>query len=70
MKLPYIPLTDPHTQLDAVLDFCIAWGGPLLLEHEEKKAVLMSAEYYLAQLCTPGEAEEIRRQLDEEIGGK
>lgn len=65
MNYPYIPLTNPSRQMDAVFDFCTAWDGPLLLDYTGRKVFLVPIEYYLEHLCTPGEAEEIRKQLAE-----
>ena len=64
-KHPYIPLTDPTAQMDAVFDFCTAWGEPLVLDYQGKKMVLMPFTYYLEHLCSPEEAEEIRKQIAE-----
>ena len=65
LKHPYIPLTDPPAQMDAVFDFCTAWCGPLILDYKEQKMVLMPFGYYLTKLCTPEEAEEIKKQMAE-----
>ena len=64
-KHPYIPLTDPTAQMDAVFDFCTAWGEPLVLDYQGQKMVLMPFTYYLEHLCSPEEAEEIRKQIAE-----
>lgn len=70
MNYPYIPLTDilltdTPRQMDAVVDFCTAWNGPLLLDYKGRKVFLIPIEYYLDYLSTPREAEEIRKQLAE-----
>ena len=65
LKHPYIPLTDPTAQMDAVFDFCTAWGEPLVLDYQGQKMVLMPFTYYLEHLCSPEEAEEIRKQIAE-----
>ena len=41
LKHPYIPLTDPPAQLDAVFHFCTAWGGPIILDYDNRKMVLI-----------------------------
>ena len=64
-KHPYIPLTDPTAQMDAVFDFCTAWGEPLVLDYQGQKMVLMPFTYYLEHLCSPEEAEEIQKQMAE-----
>ena len=64
-KHPYIPLTDPTAQMDAVFDFCTAWGEPLVLDYQGQKMVLMPFTYYLEHLCSPEEAEEIQKQITE-----
>ena len=64
-KHPYIPLTDPNKQMDAVFDFCTVWGEPLILDYQGQKMVLMSLSYYLEYLCSPEEAEEIKKQMAE-----
>lgn len=50
LKHPYIPLTDPPAQLDAVFHFCAAWGGPIILDYDNRKMVLMPFTYYLEHL--------------------
>ena len=47
LKHPYIPLTDPPAQLDAVFSFCTAWNGPLILDYQGQKMVLIPFDYYL-----------------------
>ena len=64
-KHPYIPLNNPEKQMDAVFDFCTAWGGPILLDYNSQKMVLIPFEYYLTKLCTPEEAKEIQKQMAE-----
>lgn len=64
-KYPYIPLTDPQKQMDAVFSFCTAWGGPIILDYDNRKMVLMPFAYYLEHLCSPEEAEEIKKQMAE-----
>ena len=64
-KHPYIPMTNPEKQLDAVFDFCTAWGDPIILDYNNQKMVLMSFTYYLEHLCSPEEAEEIQKQMAE-----
>ena len=65
LKHPYIPLTDPPAQLGAVFDFCTAWNGPIILDYNSQKMVLIPFEYYLTKLCTPEEAAEIKKQMEE-----
>lgn len=62
-KFPLIPLTAPEKQLDAVLDFCTAWNGPIELAYEGKYMMLLPFEYYLG-ICTPEEAREIQEAID------
>ena len=64
-KHPYIPLTNPEKQMDAVFDFCTAWGGPIILDYDNRKMVLMPFTYYLEHLCSPEEAAEIKKQMAE-----
>ena len=64
-KYPRIPITDPEKQMDAVLDFCTAWDGPLHLVCQGRGYLLVPFEHYLSVSCTPEEAEEIRKQLVE-----
>lgn len=64
-KHPHIPLTNPEKQMDAVFSFCTAWGEPLVLDYQGQKMVLMSFAYYLEHLCSPEEAEEIKKQMAE-----
>ena len=66
LKHPYIPLTDPPAQLDAVFHFCTAWGGPIILDYNSQKMVLMSLRVLPGPSCaTPEEAEEIQKQMAE-----
>ena len=65
LKHPYIPLTDPPAQLDAVFSFCTAWNGPLILDYQGQKMVLIPFDYYLEHLCSPEEAAEIKKQMEE-----
>ena len=44
MNYPYIPLTNPSRQMDAVFDFCTAWDGPLLLDYTWRKVFLVPIE--------------------------
>ena len=64
-KHPYIPLNNPEKQMDAVFDFCTAWGEPLVLDYQGQKMVLMPFTYYLEHLCSPEGAQEIREQIAE-----
>lgn len=64
-KQPYIPLTNPEKQMDAVFDFCTAWGEPLVLDYQGQKMVLMPFTYYLEHICSPEEAAEIKKQMAE-----
>ena len=66
-KYPRIPITDPEKQVDAVLDFCIAWDGPLHLVYQGRGYLLMPFEYYLSAFCTPEQAEKLRREVEESI---
>ena len=51
--------------MDAFFSFCTAWGGPIILDYEEQKMLLMPFTYYLEHLCSPEEAEEIQKQMAE-----
>ena len=64
-KQPYIPLTNPEKQMEAVFHFCTAWGEPLILDYQGQKMVLMPFAYYLEHLCSLEEAEEIKKQMAE-----
>lgn len=64
-KHPHIPLTNPEKQMGAVFDFCSAWGGPIILDYDNRKMVLMPFTYYLEHLCSPEEAEALRKQMAE-----
>lgn len=63
--MPRIPLTDPRTQLQAVTDFCCAWGAPVQIEIEGAEAVLLQFSYYLEHFCTKGEATDLHQQAKE-----
>ena len=64
-KQPYIPLTNPEKQMEAVFHFCTAWGEPLILDYQGQKMLLMPFAYYLEHLCSPEETEEIKKQMAE-----
>ena len=63
-KHPYIPLSNPEKQMEPVLNFCEAWGDPLILDYNSRKMILMPFAYYLNHFCTADEVEEIQKQLD------
>ena len=65
LQMPRIPLTDPRTQLQAVTDFCCAWGAPVQIEVEGKETILLPFSYYLDHFCTEGEAADLRQQAKE-----
>ena len=46
--LPYIPITDPRTQLEPILDFCDAWNGPIQIAFEGRELLLIPYEYALS----------------------
>ena len=50
---PYlsVTLTDPETQLSALMDFCLALGSPVRVTYEGKTALLTSCNF-LAQAQT------------------
>ena len=55
LQMPRIPLTDPRTQLQAVTDFCCAWGAPVQIELEGTETVLLPFSYYLEHFRTQDE---------------
>ena len=63
--MPRIPLTDPQAQLQAVTDFCCAWGTPVQIEIEGTETVLLPFSYYLEHFCTQDEAADLRQQVKE-----
>lgn len=64
MELPNIPITLPAKQMDSVTQFCHAWDGPIIVEHDDKQVVMMPYDYYKAKFCAPEEAVEIEEQLN------
>lgn len=67
LRIPYIPLTDPQTQLQTVTDFRCAWGAPVQIKIEDKETVLLPFSYYLDHFCTQEESDDLRRQVKETI---
>lgn len=67
LQIPRIPLTDPRTQLQAVTDFCCAWGAPVQIEIEGTETVLLPFSYYLDHFCTQEESDDLRWQVKEMI---
>ena len=65
LQMPRIPLTDPQAQLQAVTDFCCAWGTPVQIEIEGTETVLLPFSYYLEHFCTQDEAADLRQQVKE-----
>lgn len=63
MKLLYIPITSPEKQMDIATQFCHAWDGPIIVEHNDKPVAMMPYDYYREKLSTPEEALEIEQQL-------
>lgn len=65
LQMPRIPLTDPQTQLQAVTDFCCAWGAPVQIEIEGTETVLLPFSYYLEHFRTQGETSNLQKQADD-----
>ena len=65
LQMPRIPLTDPQTQMQAVTDFCCAWGAPVQIEIEGTETVLLPFSYYLDHFCTKSEAANLCQQVKE-----
>ena len=65
LQMPRIPLIDPQTQLQAVTDFCCAWGAPVQIEIEGTEAVLLPFSYYLEHFCTQDETANLQKQADD-----
>lgn len=65
LQMPRIPLTDPRTQLQAVTDFCCAWGAPVQIEIEGTETVLLPFSYYLEHFCTQDETANLQKQTDD-----
>ena len=63
LQMPRIPLTDPQAQLQAVTDFCCAWGAPVQIEIEGTETGLLPFSYYLDHCCTEGKAADLRQQV-------
>lgn len=61
LQMPRIPLTDPWSQMQAVTDFCCAWGTPVQIEIEGKETVLLPFSYYLERFCVQDRADELQR---------
>lgn len=65
LQMPRIPLADPQTQLQAVTDFCCAWGAPVQIEIEGTETVPLPFSYYLDHFCTQDEADNLKSQIKE-----
>lgn len=63
MDMPYIPISDPGSQMDAVCDFCSSWSEPISVSYESKKMVMMTYGYYLEHFCTLEERERIEQAI-------
>lgn len=63
MKLPYIPVTSPESQMDIVADFCRAWNAPIIIAHQAQEMVMMPYAYYMEHLCTQDEAARVEEEL-------
>ena len=63
LQMPRIPLTEPQTQMQAVTDFCCAWGAPVQIVVEGTETVLLPFSYYLEHFCTQDEAADLRQQV-------
>ena len=65
LQMPRIPLTNPQAQLQAVTDFCCAWGAPVQIEIEGTETVFLPFSYYLDHCCTEGKAADLCQQVKE-----
>lgn len=65
LQMPRIPLTDPRTQMQAVTDFCCAWGAPVQIEIEGTETVLLPFSYYLEHFCAQDETANLQKQADD-----
>ncbi|MEG0835664.1 MAG: hypothetical protein RR063_10100 [Anaerovoracaceae bacterium] len=63
MKLPNILITLPAQQMDSVTQFCHAWDGPIIVEHDDKQVVMMPYDYYKENFCAQVDVVEIERKL-------
>lgn len=65
LQMPRIPLTDPRTQMQAVTDFCCAWGAPVQIELEGTETVLLPFSYYLEHFRTQDKTADSQKQADD-----
>lgn len=65
LQMPRIPLTDPRTQMQAVTDFCCAWGAPVQIEIEGTETVLLPFSYYLEHFCAQDGSDDLKSQIKE-----
>lgn len=65
LQMPRIPLTDPLTQMQAVTDFCCAWGAPVQIEIEGTETVLLPFSYYLEHFCAQDGSDDLKSQIKE-----
>lgn len=65
LQMPRIPLTEPQTQMQAVTDFCCAWGAPVQIVVEGTETVLLPFSYYLEHFCVQDGADDLQWQEKE-----
>lgn len=66
-QFPYLPLTDPVKQLDAVMKLWAVWAGPIHIKYAGRQMMLLPMNYYLEYFChTPGEVKKIQEEIEEE----
>ena len=67
MEMPYIPVTAPERQMEAVEAFCDQWNGPVQVSYEGKNMAMMPYNYYLEHFCTPKEREQVEREIADAV---
>lgn len=66
-QFPYLPLTIPVKQLDAVLKLWTVWAGPVRMVYAGKQMMLLPMNYYLENFChTLEEVNKIQEEIEEE----
>ena len=67
IEMPYIPVTAPERQMEAVELFCDHWNGPVQVSCEGKNLVMMPYNYYLEHFCTQEEREQMEREIADAV---
>lgn len=64
-QFPYLPLTIPVKQLDAVIKLWTVWGGPVRIKYAGRQMLLLPMKYYLESFgLSSGEVKKIQEKIE------